>query len=170
MRAAHLFGRAVRLYIKCGVEFNDPACKIGFIHFCAKRAQFVHFEQFSMCADGDIEQRDIGHDIEHAAAIVAHEAEPRRRKCCTHACCGDPLLNLSPRSYVVQNACDLVEGNASAGKQVGNFGHRTRGAKREPLAGHRRAVLESITEFVVEGSFRLKIQHYRQHAGALNQR
>src|ERR1017187_8067689 len=60
--------------------------------------------------------------------------------------------------------------NAGSHEHVGDFGDRTGGTVGKPVSGHGGSVLESVECFVVDGCFRLKIQHNDGDICALHQR
>ena len=51
-----------------------------------------------MAAEGDGDLRDVGVDVEHAAVVVAHEAEAVVRSSVSDVGGGDPVVDLVSRS------------------------------------------------------------------------
>ena len=167
---AQLRGRAIGLHVESDMEFRCAAGKIVLTDLGTERAQLIHFEQLHMSAEGDGDEGYVGHDVQHAAVVVAHEAESRGCKGGTDARRRQPLLNLSPGGFIIEDAGDLVKGNLRAHEEVGNLGNRTGGTMGEPLAGHGGAVFEVVEGSVIDRSFRLQVEHNNRHGGTLDQR
>ena len=75
---------------------------------------------------------------------MAHQAEAVVGHDVGHAGGFDPRIHFIPaRRIVVQHPGDLMEINAGAMEDVGDFRHRAGAAMRQPFAGHRRAVVSS---------------------------
>src|ERR1035438_6283005 len=167
---AHLRRRAIGRNAESDMEFRGAAGKIVLADLGAERAQLVHFEQFHMSAEGDGDEGHVGHDVQHAAVVVTHEAEARGCEGGTDTRRRQPLLNLSPGGFIIEDARDLVKGNLRANEEVGNLGNRTGGTRGEPFAGHGGAVFEPVEGFVIDGGFGLQVEGDDRHAGTLDQR
>ena len=83
----------------------------------------------------------------------------------------DPRVHFVPANFiVVQHAGDLVKINFCAAENVGDFRHGTRGAKGEPVAGHRGAVAHFIEFFVINRGGGREVQNDDGNFGALHDR
>ena len=149
--AAQLLGRAVGLHIEAAWNSATRRAISASLDLGAKRAQLIHFQQLHVRAEGDRDQRHIGHDVEHAAVVVAHQPQPRRCQRSTHARRGQPLLDLAPGCGLVQHAGHLVKRNARAREDIRDLRHRARRAEGEPLAGHGGAIVQPVESLVVDG-------------------
>ena len=97
-----------------------------------------------MRAEDNRDLRHVGHDVEHAAVVVAHQAQPRRCQRRAHARRSKPFLYLRPGLRLVEHTCDLVKRNAAPRKHVGDLWHWAGRTIGKPLAGHGRAILQPI--------------------------
>jgi hypothetical protein len=115
-------------------------------------------------------QGHVGHDVQHAAVVVAHQSQARRRKRRTDTRRCQPLLDLLPGEGFIEDAGDLVEVNLRTLEQVGDLRNRTGRTMSEPLAGHGGAIFQAVEGPVIDGGFGLQVEHDDRHAGALNER
>ncbi len=168
--AAQLVRRTVGLHIEAGLELRHTPRNVFVRHLARERTQFVHFDNLNMRAKDDGNQREVGHDVQHAAVVVAHQPQPRRGQSSPHPRCRQPLLDLPPGRGLVEHARHLMKRNACPLEYVGNLRHRAGRAVGQPLAGHRGAILQPVERRVINGRLGLKIQHHHGHAGALHQR
>ena len=79
-------------------------------HLGPQRRQFVHLDDLDVAAEAGALLREVGVDVEHAAVVVAHDAEAVVLHHVADAGGVDPGRDLVPaRGVVVQHAGDLVE-------------------------------------------------------------
>jgi hypothetical protein len=65
------------LHVEHLVEFAHARLDRGSpAHLAAQRGEFIDLQQFDVRAEGGALQGDVGVDVEHAAVVVAHEAQP----------------------------------------------------------------------------------------------
>ena len=108
-------------------------------------------------------EREVGHDVEHAAVVVAHQAQAVV-PAWAHTRRGQPLVDLAPAvRVVVQHAGDLVERDARALEDVGDLRHRTGRAMGQPFAGHRGAIAQPVEGCVVDRRLGLEVEDDHRH-------
>ena len=54
------------------MELCDSLRYIGIADFRGKGAELIYFKNLNVRAKGDRNQGHVGHDVEHAAVIMAH--------------------------------------------------------------------------------------------------
>ena len=169
-RTRQLFRCTVWLHIEMISEIVDARHDLVIAYPFSQRAQFVHFEMLDVAAERDRDLRDVRLDVEHPAVIVAQQPHAVVGQRFLDARGRDPLVDLGPDRFVSQYAGHLVKCDARARKNIGDLRHRTRRTIRQPLAGHRGPVRQTIERVVVDRRSRLQVQHQHRNAGPLHHR
>src|ERR1039458_6849850 len=102
----------------------------------------------------------VGINVQHPTVIMAHQTEA----IVEHRVCDARGLN--PRAHfipangiVVQHSGDLMEINARAAENIGDFRNRTCGAMCQPVTGHRGAVAHCVKLCVINRRRRREVQN-----------
>ena len=171
-RGAFQFGlRAIGLHSENLFEFRDALLDLLRVHFAAQRGEFIHLHDFQVTAKCGALQRRVGVNVQHPAIVMAHQTKTIVKHHMRHTRGFDPRIHFVPANrVVVQHPGDLVEINPGAVEDVGDFRHGTRGAKRQPVTGHRRAVAHFVEARVINGRCRREIQNDHWHFRALHHR
>src|SRR6185437_9079594 len=94
----------------------------------------------------------VGVDIEHAAVILAHQAETVVLHYVHDASGFQPLIDFIPcRITLCKRACDLKEGDMRSPEYARDFRNRTGLAPGQPFAGHAAPVLHPIEGGIIDG-------------------
>ena len=105
--------------------------------------QVVHLEDLDVEAELGLVHGEVRVHVEHPRVGVAEEAEAATVKCSDRGGGAAPLLYLGPGiSVIVECSRDDVERDGGALEGVGDLGHATGRAVREPLARVRVLVVE----------------------------
>ncbi len=165
-RPLELLCRAVGLDVEGVPEARDAVADLGRGHLRPKRRQLVHLDDLDVAAEARALLREVGVDVEHAAVVVAHDAEAVVLHHVADPGRVDPARDLVPRQgIVVQHPRDLVEGDPRAPEDVGDLRHRAGLAVGQPLAGHAGAVAEGVEPRVVDGGARREVEDDDRHPG-----
>ena len=152
MRAARSSSaaRAVLLNVEVLAEVADARVYLLGGYIFAQRAELVDFKHLDVAAKGDGDLRNVGGDVEHAAVVVAEEAEVAIAQCRADLGGSQPFVDLGPGRGIVEVAGDLMEWDAGAGEDIGDLRHGAGGAVREPVAGHAGAIGQAVELGVVD--------------------
>src|SRR5262252_2259715 len=105
-------------------------------------------------------------DVEHAAVVMAHDAETVVLHDMGYPGSLDPFADFTPRDEIVfQDAADLEKRNVAALENVGDFWNWTGGTIREPLAGHLRTIAEAIERVEVDRNGWLQVENDDRNFG-----
>ena len=160
---------AVRLHVEDVPEVRHTARDLFCAHVSPQGGQLVDLEHLDVAAEGGAVLGQVGVDVEHPPVVVTHQPEPVVEHHVGHARGVDPGVDLGPAvGIVLQHPGDLVEVHARAAEDVGNLGNRTGAAVRQPLAGHRRAVVHAVERLVVDRRRGLEVEHDDRDARALD--
>ncbi len=167
--ALQLRGRAVLLDVEVLAEFADALIDLFFAYALAQCAELIHLEHLDVAAEGDGDLRDVGGDVEHAAVVVAEEAEVAIAQDGADLGGGEPFADLGPCCGIVEEARDLMKGDSSAREDVGDLRHGTGGAVGKPVAGHAGAVGQAIELGVVDCGAGLQVENENRDSGLLSE-
>ena len=135
--------------------------------------QLVDLDDLDVPAEVGAVLREVRVDVEHAAVIMPHHAEPVVLEHVGHPRGLDPPADLVPAGgIVVEHPGHLVKRDPRPVEDAGDLRHGTGGAVGQPLAGHPGPVAQAIERRVIDGRARLQVQedhrdpgppHHRQH-------
>ena len=150
--ACEFLAGAIVLHVEGLEEVGHAAFHFDGRDVAPQCGELIYFDDFDMSAEGGALQGEVGVDVEHAAVIVAHDAEAVVLHRMGDLGGSEPLLDFVPRRGVVfQHAGNLEEGDIAAAEYVGDFGYGAGLAPCQPFSGHLSAIRHSIEGGVVDG-------------------